>query len=60
MITEFDFEDVIMTSGEVTIPISEYEGRHIIEEWYEKTYCIIIISGFAYTDAFSFIGLCRI
>ncbi len=32
MITEFDFEDVIMTSGEVTIPISEYEGRHIIEE----------------------------
>ena len=31
-ITEFNSEDAILASGEVTIPISEYEGRHIIEE----------------------------
>lgn len=32
MITEFDSEDVIMTSGEVTIPLNEYEGRPIVED----------------------------
>ena len=32
IITEFSDDDVITTSGEITIPLNEYEGRQIVEE----------------------------
>lgn len=32
IITEFSDDDVITTSGEVTVPLIEYEGRPIIED----------------------------
>ena len=32
IITEFSDDDIITTSGEVMIPLDEYEGRQIVEE----------------------------